>query len=192
MLTRKQKTHHRYIFYRIFVVLAFMAMFIFTFYWMASFFTNAEPPKILAIGFAIVIPLFIVAIFMFMSVFVFGFEYSTLGNLERTPFPDEKPILKIDRTWGQIGLFRGTIPFFSWSVYPRGLGISILGMGKVFVPIEDIKELNMGEGPYTTVISNQIVHRCPEVNGPIYIPDNGIIEILRDAMAKQASKINSE
>ena len=184
MFPREPKSHQRYILYRIYVALILIAEFFFAFLWMTSIAANGEPSGLQTIGFFVLFPFFGVAVFMVMSAFVFPFEYSILGDLERTPFPNEQPILKIGKTWGQIGYFRGTIPFFSWYVYPSGLGISILGIGKVFIPTECIKSLNEDGGSFFSTSRYQIVHTSPEVNGPIYLPDKELFDILSTTVGK--------
>ena len=129
---------------------------------------------------------------MVMSVFVFRMEYSVLGDLERIPFPNEEPIAKFANTWGRIGSFRGTVPFFSWYIYPSGLGISIWGIGRVFVPADCIESLNEDSDSLFSASRYEIIHNSPEVNSPIYLPSEMIFDKLRTIMKKRTPEINSE
>ncbi|MDP3502443.1 MAG: hypothetical protein Q8S33_19055 [Myxococcales bacterium] len=63
--------------------------------------------------------------------------------------------------WGPSG----TVPFFHWTVFESGLGVSILGQ-----PAETIETLDRGV----------VTHRCPEVHSPIVVPPN-VAEALRVA-----------
>jgi len=121
---------------------------------------------------------------MVMSLFVFAFEFSIFGPLERSPFPNEKPVLKENGTWGQIGLFRGTFPFFSWHVFPSGLGISIFGIGKVFIPAEQIKGLSEETGLKFFKGRYILKHSSPELLNPVYLPNSRLFEALKVFLLK--------
>jgi hypothetical protein len=176
----QKKSHRRYVYYRFYVAAVFIGAIIFGIFWFISAAANREPSFGQVIGFGLLFPCFAVAVFMLMNIFVFPFEYSILGNLEKTPFPSEQPLMKVTSTWGQIGAFRATMPFFNWYVFRSGLGISILGIGKVFIPIEQIKSLNETRNFAIWGSPYEVTHISQEVNAPIYLPERNIFEALRN------------
>lgn len=184
MIERRQKKHKRYIFYRLYVPVVYAGFFILFISWMISAANNREPSNIQIIGFILLFPSFGAAVLMIMSVFVFPFEFSIFGPLDRSHFPSEQPISKFIGTWGMVGIFRASIPFFNWYVYPSGLGISILGIGKVFIPSENIKELKEVKGfptIFTTFFTSRyrLIHNSPEFHGPVYLPSRSLFETLK-------------
>jgi hypothetical protein len=78
---------------------------------------------------------------MLGNLLVFPFEFSMFGPCERTLFPDEVPVVRQSWSFGRISWFSGRAPVFTWVVYPSGIGISVFGIGKVFVPVECIVDL---------------------------------------------------
>jgi hypothetical protein len=176
---RRLKQHRRYIFYRIYTLVVWGGGSIWIIYSLFSVANNQGLSIIQGIGFAILFPCFGAAVIMIMSIFVFPFDFSIFGHLERTHFPSEKPILEVGGTWGMVGIFRGTIPFFSWLVFPSGLGISILGMGKVFIPAAQIRGLSKTKGLYFFTKRYKLEHSSPELYGPVYFGDSGLFDALK-------------
>lgn len=166
MFKENRKEHKWYWFFRIYCFVVIVV-------WNVYFFTqmeNSKPSVYLPFLFPVLIP----AIFMLFSIFVFPWKYSLFGEFERTKFPEETPILHNPCSYGKIAFFHGTIPFFSWTVFPSGLGISILGVGKVFIPARNIQKLESG-----FFLSYVLTHNCPEVYNPIYV-SKGVYDALRD------------
>jgi hypothetical protein len=180
MELQKRKKNKNYIIFRIYAPVIWVCVLIWGIFWLISAARDSEPNSVQLITFGILFPLFGIDIFMLMSIFVFPFEFSIFGHLERTHFPDEKPTLKKTGTWGAIGiLFRATVPFFSWYVFPSGLGISILGMGKAFIPAENIKELKDIKGMGIFTGRYMLTHNSSELHGPVYLPDKQVFEALK-------------
>jgi hypothetical protein len=181
-----QKSHKWYLFYRFFIAITLIGMLVWGVSWIADSIASRAPSVVQLIGLGILIPCFMIAAFMLMSLIVFPFKFSILGNLERTPFPNEQPVLRKTGTWGRIGLFRATIPFFNWILFPSGLGISIPGIGKVFIPINRL-HLNKTSKSFSN--NYQIIHDSPEVHGPIYLPDEILLERLRVLAGKNNTHV---
>jgi hypothetical protein len=177
---QQTKKNKRYILYRIYAPLIWVCFLVWGIFWLITAASDSEPSGIQMICSGVLFPLFAIAVLLFMSILVFPFEYSIFGNLERTHFPDEQPILKITGSYGAIGTsFRGTVPFFNWYVFPSGLGISILGFGKVFVPSELIKELKAPKEIRISSYRYTIIHNSPELHSPVYLPDKRVFEALQ-------------
>jgi hypothetical protein len=187
-MLKQKKSHSRYIFYRYYIAVVYLAVIIWGIFWILSFAADREPTIAQVIGFGVLFPCFAVAVFILMSIFVFPFNYSVLGSLERTPFPNEKPILKVTGTWGQIGVFRGTMPFFSWYIFPSGLGISILGIGKAFIPVKQMKSLNRTSNLMIWGSPYEVTHTSREINEPIYLPEKNLFEALKDLYNKSITQ----
>lgn len=190
-MLNQRKPHKRYIFYRYYAVIAWLAFMIWLIFWILSFATNREPTVFLfVLGFGILFPCFLIAIFMLQNIFPFPFEYGILGDLERTPFPNEEPLTEVTSTWGQFGVFRATMPFFSWYIFPSGLGISILGFGKAFIPIEQITSLNQTSNLIIWQSPYVVMHNSKEINGPIYLPDKYLYDTLKELCNKKSAVQN--
>ena len=148
--------------------------------WCTSLLSGHDPWPILSITFLIIFPLFVVAVFMIMHLFIFPSEYGCFGRLARTPFPDEIPLVEIKNSFGAVSMFRGTKPFFSWYLYPSGFGVSIFGIGRAFIPTDRIIEVvesqgweKFSYGPYT------LRHSSPELFSPVYFPDKRLFDTLQ-------------
>lgn len=188
MVERRLKQHRRYIFYRIYVAVIWLSVLIWGIFWLISAATNQEPSIIQIIGFCILFPTFGVAVFMLMSLFVFPFEFSIFGSFERRRFPDEQPILRIVGSRGMVGLWSTTTPFSSWYVYPSGFGVSIVGIGKIFIPTENIKYLKdtkvlgifMG-GRY------KLLHNSPELYNPVRFSYSRLFKSLKSILPQEVT-----
>ena len=129
----------------------------------------------------IMMPFVIPAIFMVFNLAVFPFKYGCFGKYERTPSPNEKPIYAIASTSGRIGIFQGTMPFFSYKVFSSGFEISILGVGKAFIFFHDFKEIKGG------FLGYKIKHKSPEVRNTIALPNKEIFEVVKKQHEKNLS-----
>jgi hypothetical protein len=161
-----EKAHKRYLLYRLFALVVAGGWNGFGLWYLI------EPERARLSSWALVffIPLLLPAIVVALSPFVFPFRYSSFGALERTTFPNEPPHSQFPWSYGRVGTFSATVPFFHWTVFESGLGVSILGQGKAFVPAETIETIDRGV----------VTHRCPEVHSPIVVPPN-VAEALRIA-----------
>ena len=184
MLQPKPKTHRRYLLYRLYIPVVYIWFMVWLVTWIAAFADAGPPSALQTTAFGILFPCFAGAVLMILNLGAFPFEYSILGRFERTNFPNERPILVRTGSWGEIGSFRATVPFFGWYVYTSGLGISILGFGRVFIPLEYIDALSERGGSFLTGRRYELVHSSPEVRGPIYIPDNAVCRKLRSVYMK--------
>ncbi len=120
------------------------------------------------------------AIFMLFSLTAFPFRYSLFGQLKRAPWPEEKPLCTSRSTWGQVGLMTGTVPFFDWYAFPSGLGFSILGVGRGFIPYESIvavEKSSFWKSGY------RVKHSWPEIRNPVVLPHKR----MYDAVAGRVS-----
>ncbi|MFC1870874.1 hypothetical protein ACFLYF_00505 [Chloroflexota bacterium] len=130
------------------------------------------------IAFGILTPFFVAGVFMIIGLFVFPFDFGIFGPLERTMFPDGEPILKIRGSSGKIGAFRASFPLFTWYVYHSGLGISILGFGKVFIPKEQKKSLSEQKGLSSRMGRYKLTHNSPEIYDPVSFSDDRLFQTL--------------
>lgn len=168
MRQEKTKSHLRYIFYRAYCIIVIGMWNVFGF-WMLLHKTTPEPLLKM-------VPLILPAIFLLESIAIFPFKFSVFGRYERTPLPQEKPLLIQKYSWGQIKWFHASPPFFNWYVYPSGLGISIIGCGKFFILTEDIVSIEK-----YFLQGYKLIHNSPEVRNPIIFPGKRIFEALQDA-----------
>jgi hypothetical protein len=157
--------------------------------WLAAFASDKAPSSSQMIWFGVLFPCFFIAVLMIMNAFVFNFKYSILGHLERTAFPNEQPVLTKTWQWGllgsgRLGLFRATS--INWYVFPSGLGISIPGIGKVFIPEKYIKEINENVKWFYLYSCYQLVHTSPEVRSPVLFRDKELFETLRTVVRNRS------
>ena len=176
-----RKLHRRYLFYRFYASIVWLSVAICVILWWMACAANREPSIAWIVTFAILFPLFGIAVFMLQSLSVFPLEYTCFGPLERTTLPREQPLFKQTGSWGRVGSFRATVPFFNWYVYASGLGVSILGIGKFFIPYRYFEALNEGGNSIFFGSHYQLIHNSPEVQSPIYLPDKELFEALRTA-----------
>jgi len=69
-----------------------------------------------------------------------------------------------------------TMPLITWIVFPSGLGVSIAGMGKVFIHASEYTFFRYGK--WIIRSGCWLEHSSPELNGPVFIPGNDIIKEL--------------
>ena len=103
----------------------------------------------------------------------FPFEYSVFGQYKRTEFPEEEVLCRIE--WSRIVIswcLRNDLGV-TWYVFPSGVGISMSGIGRVFLPFMEIEEITkVGSSRY------RVSHTCPEVRSPIIMPSRVVDAIL--------------
>ena len=108
-------------------------------------------------------PFLAVAMFAVFTAYTFPFAYSLFGKYRRTPLPDEPPLRTIENS-GAVIARHGTGPM-TWAFYQHGIGMKIAFAGEVFLPWEEVEALLMQRGSRSI-----LYHRCPEVRGPIRLP----------------------
>jgi hypothetical protein len=106
------------------------------------------------------------AIVMTLNLLAFPLPYSVFGRMLKTPFPAVPPLTIIAKSWGIIGKVRCTIPFVTWHIFDNGLGIELGGFENVYLPYENITDIQRVRfGNY------KVLHTCPEVRSPIVVPE---------------------
>ena len=159
MMQARLKAGKKYVFCRVYCLIAVVAWNFF-----GIFGASKTPPYVMVFLMPVFMVIIVPAIFMVINWGVFPWQYSTFGQYERTSLPQGPPIFENGGSWGKIALVHASMPFFTWSVYPSGLGISILGIGKVFLPIEQITELKSG------FLGCKLRHTSPELRNPVTLP----------------------
>ena len=167
------KPNKRYIFYRVYWIFVFVL-------WNGMAFLkdfNLSPIYIL-----LMFPLVVPAIHLTFSLLAIPFKYSVFGPYERTPFPQEEPLLK-QRGAGGVGwfLYNPLNPIFNWYIFNSGLGVSILGLGKVFIPAEQIVSMQQD-----FLYNYKLIHKSPEVRNPIGLPIT-IFEAVQNLVKRQGN-----
>ncbi len=118
-------------------------------------------------------PLELIAMLMMLSLAISPFKYSIFGPYKRTPFPNEMPLLE-KSTGGRISLVRVSGSLIKYAVYPSGLGLSILGTGKTFIPTQAITVLK----PHF-LNSYKLEHNSPELRNPVIFDSKELYEALQ-------------
>jgi hypothetical protein len=126
------------------------------------------------------LPLLLPAIFLIFSTTVFKFPYSAFGKLKRTQASMDVVDSDLSFT-GEIGGFQTRGPFIIWSLYPDGIGFSVIGVGKGFVPFSVVNYIEQRRFGGCTV-----VHSSPEVRSPLVIQPARFADAI--AQLYQASK----
>ncbi len=121
----------------------------------------------------VVAPLDLIAVLMLLSLAISPFSYSIFGPYKRTPFPNEMPLLE-KSTGGRISLFHVSGPLIKYVVYPSGLGISILGTGKTFIPTQYITDIK----PHF-LNRYKLKHNSPELRNPVIFNNRELYEALQ-------------
>jgi hypothetical protein len=147
------KTHRRYLVYRVFAPVAVVG-------WNALMFSEPAHPQP-AVLFIAVLFLLLPALMMIFSWAAFPWSYSIFGALERTPIPDEPIALRVGPTSARIGLLSLRGPFVTLTVLQSGVGISILGGVRAFVPRGTMKSVSRGW------LASSLEHTCAEIRSPI-------------------------
>ena len=102
---------------------------------------------------------------VFMGVFVFSFDYSLLGKLERSLPPPGFVVQFRTASYGRIGMVRFTWPLIEWCVGKEGVLITMRFLGSAFIPAKLITRLTRGAWIYDV-----LEHGCPEIASPVYLP----------------------
>ncbi len=119
------------------------------------------------------VPLELIAMLMILSLAISPFKYSIFGPYKRTPFPNELPLLE-KSTGGRISLVRISGPLIKYVVYPSGLGLSILGTGKTFIPTQAITDI---KSHFSN--SYKLEHNSPELRNPVIFDSKELYEALQ-------------
>ncbi|HUY92687.1 MAG TPA: hypothetical protein VMV10_28360 [Pirellulales bacterium] len=120
-------------------------------------------------------PLFLATVVGFSTVQIFNFDYSVFGKYRRTPLPSEAPLFEIYGSSGRIAKWRFSLPLVTWILFSQGIGIKLWPVGDVFVPRDEIDSLELRGG--FLGLTSELTHHCPEVRGPIGVP-NGVAEMM--------------
>jgi hypothetical protein len=115
--------------------------------------------------FFLTVPIFWPAMDALLSPLAFPLPYSAFGKLKRTPLPTSGCVDVFTLSWGRIGSLISQMGFMTWWVYPTGVGIRSLGMGKVFLPSSAVVSLEY-QGKRRCVIS----HTHHELRSPVVCP----------------------
>lgn len=129
---------------------------------------------------ALVLPPYV---FMFFNLLVFKFNYGIFGRFKRTSIPAEAPLIKDIHSYGVAGFLSASVPFFTWSVYPSGLGINILLIGRGFIPIEKIIKVQK----INVILCDlyRIKHNSPEIRNPVIMPSKKLFDTLQGLVSKR-------
>ncbi|MFH1403306.1 MAG: hypothetical protein ABIH11_03450 [Candidatus Altiarchaeota archaeon] len=183
----REKDHNRYLVYRAYIVYVILL----TILVMGGGSIGFPPKEWRGYYMTLMAACMIPAAFMLFSIFIFPWQYSMFGRLERTGFPDEKPVYARKYSYGRIGLFNASSPFIDWIVFPSGLGVNIRPGGKAFIPLEKIdlegKTKTMTDRMvFFTPFEKRIGHTSEEINGPLWAP-KGVYEALEELKRKKAN-----
>lgn len=122
----------------------------------------------------VMLPLILISTAMWLSLIIIPFKYSIFGPYKRRQFPNEIPLFK-KSTSGRISLLNVFGPLIKFIIFPSGVGISILGTGKVFIPTQCIIDIN----PYS-LASYKLKHNSPELRNPIIFDNKELYEYLQN------------
>jgi len=125
----------------------------------------------------VLIPFMLPALFMVFNLMAFKFRYSVFGPLERTPVPSEPVLEEASSTSGMVGLLHATWPFFSWELYPSGLGFCVRLVGSGFIPLGSIEKIKKG-----LLGSGRIWHSSPEIRSPVLVSHGRVTERLMEIL----------
>jgi len=143
--------------------------------WM--FIRFAADPKAIAPWFALawvcLFPVIASFVFMLSSIFAFKYDYCIFGRYRRTAWPDETPLLEHSHSHGRIGFFSATVPFFTWKVFPSGLGFSVWLVGKGFIPNDRMIRVEKG------IFFQRLVHDSDEIRSPVRFAHDDMYACLR-------------
>jgi hypothetical protein len=170
------KDNRNFIFYRAYCLITAVVWTVVGFWQFAQAVSKQQPPDIMLF----LIPFVIPAIFMVFSWAIFPWDYSIFGRYKRKSFPNEEPIYTKSASWGKIAWFHASIPFFSWRVYRLGLGISVFGVGKVFIPVSNIEDLESG-----FIKGYKLRHNSPELRNPVTLPNKKIFEAVQEILKRR-------
>ncbi len=150
------KPHRRYLAYRVYAAVVAVGWNGVVLSQMVATHSSRPPPLMFAGA-----PLLLPALIMLFSWAAFPWPYSIFGALERTPFPSEPATLMVGPTWARIGQLSLRGPMVVFTVLPSGVGLSIAGGARAFVPRASITGLTGGG------FGSSLAHVCAEVRSPI-------------------------
>lgn len=106
------------------------------------------------------------------GVFVFSFDYSVLGRLERS-LP--RNFVTEYQTWSfaRVGIVRFGWPLVRWRVGKQGLLITMPLIGTGFIPTESVTYVGQ-----RSWMHHVLEHNWPAIASPVYIP-NDVCEAAR-------------
>lgn len=108
------------------------------------------------------VPLFLPMVSMTLTLGAFPVDYSAFGKFNRSPLPAEMA-LKVF-AWGGVLIGTGMNAPGTLIVYPSGLGLKLILVGKVFLPRNSIDALER-----TRWWGVALHHHWPEIRTPVYI-----------------------
>jgi len=154
MIPEQLKSNNRYIFYRIYCVIVILIwIYVFAFIGL-----NNQHLKYFLLMALFSIPAWIMVTYNWAT---FPFKYSILGPNIRQPFPLEPPIFEERMGVASIGFGSYTYTMKMY-IFKSGLGISLFGSAKVFIPKNNIISLELKNSQY------RLIHNCPELRSPIW------------------------
>ena len=174
----RRKSHRWYLFFRVYTLVVIVGWLVLG---LGSAIEQAFPLYPL-----VSMPFFVSALWMLSSLAAFPFAYSVFGPYERTPFPDEKPLLVRETFRGSVGLkLGGGMLAYVWSVYPSGLGIHARWCGKVFIPVGRIRSVKPDTALFQMMTGYKLIHDSPDVRNPIGIPSTRVVKDIQRLLTKK-------
>jgi len=157
------KTSPRYLYYRIYAVIAIILWNTFCLSQFPDFKKIYHPdPKTVFIYILFSVVLLMPLFTIMANLAIFPFKYGILGPNVRTPFPQEQPVFVQKNTWGRIGWFSGRGMSFTMRIFSSGLGISFFGGAKVFIPKENISSIGN-----EFLMGYKLMHDSPQLRNPV-------------------------
>ena len=132
------------------------------------------------------VPPLLVALFLLFNLGAFRLPFSFFGLWERTALPNEQPLYTESGCSGRIGWLNGRGPFFTWSVFPSGLGVqSALGAG--YIPWGKVHSARK-----RWLVGLELRHSSLEVRSPVVLPSAHFVEAVRTALEQSGSRVKVE
>ena len=144
-------------------------------YWDEETFSHRMPLLFVAL-----VPPMCVVTHVGRNLLMFPFDFSALGWRRRAKFPCERARMVVTSLLhGKVGPVFTATPKMTWYVFPTGLGIAILGHGKVFIPFSMIVEVTGN-----AFLGCRLIHSSEEVARRIVLP-NAIARANMNELAKR-------
>ncbi len=169
----KQKSTQGYIYTRIYCLITVVIWNVGGVY----LFTNDSDIEFLFV--ICMMPFVIPAIFMIFNLGAFKYPFSVFGPYERSKPPKSKPAYSVSGLWGKVGWTNGSVPFFSYKVFPSGLLVSIFGMGEGFLDFAHIRRIESG-----FIRGKKVYHESPEIRSPIALPTEKLFKAVNTEYEK--------
>lgn len=166
----RRKSHRRYLLYR-----AISALSLVLWLSVASATVVGGPFFLL-----LLMPLALPGVLLISQLFCFRWSYSVFGAYERTPEPDEAPILVQNGGFGGAGIFSvgSGWPFCTWRLYRRGLGFTFTPWGSAYLTDEQMR----GGLGGSLLLTGWLGHRSTEVRNPLLISKGRVLDALRERL----------